>query len=117
MLADPTVTISGAAKTLNRTSMGTDSGAFATSDRAHQMTVAHSYGRRTRRVIKLKQSTLVANPLISGQNISQEASVHLVVDTPNGYDTATAKAIADGFLAYLTASSGAVLTKLIGGES
>jgi hypothetical protein len=44
-------------------------------------------------------------------------SVYLVVDTPNGYDTATAKAVADGFIANLSASTGANLTKLIGGES
>lgn len=117
MFADPTITISGSAKSLKRTGMGADSGGFATADRAHRLTIAHAYGKRSRRVIKLTQDTLVASPYISGQNISQSMSVHLVVDTPAGYDAATAKAVVDGFLAYLAASSGAAVTSLLGGES
>lgn len=118
MFTDPqAVTISGSAKTLNRTGSTESGGRFATADRAHQMSVNHSYGKRTRHQIKLQADTLVANPLVSGQNVSQSMSVYLVVDVPNGYDTATAKAVADGFLANLTASTGANLTKLIGGES
>ena len=118
MFADPiTLTVSGAAKTLNRTGTDTDAGSFATSDRAYKVSIGHIYGRRTRRMMKLTFDSLVANPLITGQNINQSASVHIVVDTPNGYDTTTAKALADALVAYLTASSGAAVTKLLGGES
>lgn len=118
MFTDPqSVTISGSAKSLARTGTGPDSGGFATSDRAHRMTISHAYGKRTRRVVKLTQDSLVANPLVSGQNINQSMSVHLVVDAPAGYDSATAKAVVDGFTAFLTASSGAAVTKLLGGES
>lgn len=111
------MTFEGAAKTLARTGTGTDSGSFATGDRVYQLNASHSYGKRTRRVVKLKADTLIANPLIQGQNISQSASVHLVVDTPSGYSTAAAKAIVDGFTLWLTASSGANVSKLLGGES
>lgn len=118
MYTDPqSVTISGSAKTLNRTGSTEFGGKFASSDRAYQMTVAHQYGRRVRHQIKLQADSLVASPLVSGQNVNQSMSVYLVIDVPNGYDTATAKAVADGFLANLTASTGANLTKLIGGES
>jgi len=118
MFADPTtVTVSGSAKTLNRTGTDTDSGSFATSDRAYKMVVSHIYGRRTRRMIKLTFDSLVANPLITGQNLNQSASVHLVIDTPNGYDSTTAKGLADALVAYLAASSGAAVTKILGGES
>jgi hypothetical protein len=41
----------------------------------------------------------------------------LTVDVPPGYDTATAKAVVDSLLANLSATSGANITKLIGGES
>lgn len=112
-----TVTISGSAKTLNRTGSTETGGRFATADRAHRLGVNHSYGKRTRHQIRLDVDTLVANPLVAGQNISQSRSYYLVADVPNGFDTATAKAEMDGFLANLTASTGANLTKLLGGES
>lgn len=118
MFADPTViTVNAIAKSLNRTGTGTDSAAYATTDRAYRMTTAHSYGRRTRRLIKLIHDSLVANPLVSGQNVNQTCSVHLVIDAPNGYDATLLKQDVDGFLAALTASSGALVTKLIAGES
>jgi hypothetical protein len=118
MFADPiTVTVGGSAKTLARTGTANDSGAFSSSDRAYKVTVAHAYARRTRRVMKLTFDSLVTNPLITGQNINQSASVSFVIDHPNGYDAATAKALGDALVAYLTASSGAAVTKLLGGES
>lgn len=118
MYTDPqSITISGNAKTLARTSSTDNGGKFATADRAHQMSVSHSYGKRTRHTIRLQVDSLVANPLVSGQNVNQSMSTYLVVDVPNGYDTATAKAVVDGFLANLSASTGANITKLVGGES
>jgi hypothetical protein len=117
MFADPqSVTISGSAKSLSRTGSTEFGGRFATADRAHLMSVNHSYGKRVRHQIKLQVDSLVASPLVSGQNVNQSMSVYLVVDVPNGYDTATAKAICDGFIANLSASTGANLTKLVGGE-
>jgi len=41
----------------------------------------------------------------------------MVVDTPSGYDAATAKAVVDAFTAFLSANTGANVTKLLGGES
>lgn len=118
MFADPiSITINAIAKSLARTGTGVDAGNFSTADRAYRLSVAHSYGRRQRRVMKLTSDSLVANPLISGQNVNQTMSVHIVVDTPPGYDTTTAKQVVDGFVAYLTASSGAAVTKLLAGES
>ncbi len=118
MFADPqSITISGAAVSLPRTGASVDTGGFASADRSHRMTVSHTYGKRVRHLIKLTKDSLVVNPLVAGQNVNQSMGVHLVVDVPAGYDTATAKAAVDGFLAMLSASSGAQLTKLLGGES
>jgi hypothetical protein len=51
-------------------------------------------------------------------NVRLSSSVYLVVDTPEtGYTVAEAKQIADGLIAYLSASSGARLTQLLGGEN
>lgn len=118
MFADPiSITINAIAKSLARTGTGLDQGSFSTSDRSHRLSVAHSYGRRNRRVMKLQVDSLVANPLISGQNVNQTMSCHLVIDTPPGYDATTAKQVVDGFVAYLAASSGAAVTKVLAGES
>lgn len=118
MFADPqSITVSGAAKVLNRTGTGPDTGAFATSARDRRLSIVHNYGRRIRRTMRYSADTLVANPLISGQNISQSVTVGFYVDAPAGFDTTALKAEVDGLLAYLTASSGAAVTKLIGGES
>lgn len=118
MYSDPqTVTVSGSAKTLNRTGSTATGGEFATADRAYQMSIGHSYGRRTRHVIKLKSDSLVANPLVAGQNINQSMTVAVTIDVPAGYDVAAAKAATDALLANLSAASGANITKLLGGES
>lgn len=118
MFSDPqSVTVSGVAKTLNRTSTTEGGAKYATADRSYQMSIAHVYGRRHRHTLRLQVDTLVASPLVAGQNVTQSMSAYLTVDVPPGYDTATAKAVLDGLLANLTASTGANLTKLVGGES
>jgi len=118
MFSEPqTVTVSGSAKALNRTGTSPEGAAYATADRAHRMNIVHSYGRRTRHTVRFIQDTLVANPLVAGQNVSQSMTVLLTVDTPTGYDVAGAKAVVDGLLANLSATSGANITKLVGGES
>lgn len=118
MFSDPqTVTVNAIAKSLARTGTGQDTGSFATSDRAYRLSMAHSYGRRTRSTAKLQHDSLVASPLISGQNINQSVSVHIVVDRPAGYDATLLKQDVDGFVAWLAASSGSAVTKLLGGES
>lgn len=118
MFADPqSVTISGAAKSLAKTTT-TDSGSkFATSDRTHRMSVSHQYGKRQRHQIRLDVDQITANPLLTGSYVQGSESVYLVADFANGFDVATMKAIIDGFLANLSATSGANITKLLGGES
>jgi hypothetical protein len=118
VFSDPqSVTISGSAKSLNRTSSVENGARFATSDRTHRMSVQHSYGKRQRHTLRLEVDTVTASPLISGQNLLNSASYILTADLPNGYDTVAAKAAIDGLLANLSASTGANITKLVGGES
>ncbi len=118
MFTDPqTVTVSGAGKTLNKVTNTADGSKFATSARDRFWTITHSYGRRHRHTLRHQFDTLVTNPLVAGNNISQSITIGLWVDVPPGYDTATVKAEMDGLLANLSATSGANLTKLIGGES
>lgn len=102
---------------MNRTGSSDSGGKFSTADRVYKMIIDHREGRRAQRRLKLQHDSLVANPLITGQNVNQSVSVSLLVDHPVGYDTASLKLDIDGFVAYLAASSGAAVTKLLGGES
>lgn len=117
--ADPqSVTINAVANSLARTSSGVNSGAFTKDDGTVKLTVSHAYNKRTRRVIRLDHSKIAADPLISAQNIKYSMSAYLVVDLPvTGYTVAEAKQVIDGLTAYLTASTGARVTQLLGGEN
>jgi len=117
--ADPqTVTVNAVAQTLARTGSGNGVGQFKTADSVYTLDVAHSYGRRTRRTIGLTGTKLSADPLIPSQNTRSSMRAYLVVDHPvNGYSVAEQKQIVDALVAYLTASTGARVTQLLGGEN
>jgi len=117
--SDPqSVTISGVAISLPRVSSGDGVGSFKSADSLTELKVQHSYGRRTRNSIRLVSTKISADPFIPAQNVRVSSSVTLTVDHPNnGYTAAELKAIADALVAYLTASSGAKVTQLVGGEN
>jgi hypothetical protein len=117
--ADPqSVTINAVANTLPRISSGTNAGVFQKDDGNVKLSVSHAYGKRTRRTIRLDHRKIAPDPLISAQNIEFSMSCYLVVDTPvTGYTIAEQKQIVDALTAYLTASSGAKVTQLLGGEN
>lgn len=116
--ADPqTVTVSTVAQTLPRTGFQPNAGVFTKDDGSYKLTIANTYAKRTRRQIRLDFSKVAADPLISAQNIRYGMSAYLVVDIPTtGFTVAEQKAQIDGFLAYLSASSGAKITQFLGGE-
>lgn len=119
MLTDPqSITINAIANSLPRTAAGVNSGVFTKEDGNTKLSVSHTYGKRTRRMVRVDVSKIAADPLISAQNIKYSMGTYLVVDVPvTGYTVAEAKQVIDGFIAYLSASSGAVITKILGGES
>lgn len=117
--ADPqTVTVNSIALTLPRTGYLPNAGVFTTADALNKLTISDNYGaKRTRRSARWDFAKIAADPLISSQNIRYSGSCYLVVDQPiTGYTVAELKLQLDGFLAYLTATSGAKLTQLLGGE-
>lgn len=116
--ADPqTVTINAVAQTMPRTGSGINSGTFSTNDGTVKLTVSHAYGKRNRRTIRIDHSKIAADPLTS-ENVEFSMSSYLVVDVPpRGYTVTEAKQVVDGLVAYLAASTGANITKLLGGES
>jgi hypothetical protein len=117
--ADPqVVTINSVANSLPRTGSGDNAGAFTKDDGNVKLSFSHQYAKRTRRTVRLDYSKIAADPLISAQNIKYSMSAYLVVDLPTtGFTVAEAKQIVDALTAYLTATSGAKTTQLLGGES
>lgn len=117
--ADPqSLTFDGSAVSFPRTGSGDGKGNFASADGAYKLSVSNQYGTRTRRVIRVDHSKVVANDLIPDQNVKVGMSAYLVVDVPvNGYTVAQEKIIVDGLIDFLDASTGAKVTQLLGGEA
>lgn len=118
-LSDPqSVTINAVAISLPRTSSSVDAGSFTSNDGTVKETISHQYGKRTRHLFRIDHSKIAPDPLISAQNIKYGMSFYVVADVPvTGYTVAEAKQVIDGFIAQLNASSGALITKLLGGEN
>lgn len=120
MFAEPiTITVNAVAQVLNRTGTGVNLGNFAKDDSLVKLSMAHTLGKSfNQRVIKLDRTQTVADPLATGIYTNVTDSVWLVTRTPVvGLTVTQQKNLTDGFLTYLQASSGAALTKLLGGES
>jgi hypothetical protein len=116
--ADPqSVTINAVANSLPRISSGVNTGAFQKDDTTVALSVSHQYGKRTRRQLRLDHSKIAAD-VFTSDNVKYSMSAYLVVDIPEtGYTVAEQKQIVDALTAYLTASSGARVTQLLGGEN
>jgi len=118
-LADPqTVTISGSAISLPRISVGDDRSEYASGDGLTVLKASHDYGKRIRRSMRLDVSKMTSDPFRPSENVKVSMSNYIVFDLPPaGYTATEAKAVWDGFIANLQATSGAAITKLLGGES
>jgi hypothetical protein len=117
-LADPqSVTISGTANALPRTGIDRTSADYTSADGALKFSVSHQYGRRNRSIVRIDTNKISPDPLTDvKQKLS--ASVYLLVDRPSvGFSASELSAVATGLTTWLAASSGANLTKVLGGES
>jgi hypothetical protein len=117
--ADPqSVTINAVATSLPRTSSGINAGTFTKDDATVSLAISHQYGKRTRRTVRLNSSKIASDPFDTTLNQKVSMSAYLVVDVPpQGYTITEQKYIVDALTAYLTASSGARTTQLLGGEN
>lgn len=118
-LSDPqSVTISGTPVSLPRTSSSPNAGEFTSGDGLVKEVVSHQYGTRNRHLVRLNHSKVAADPFQSSLNAKYSMSTYIVIDVPQvGYTVAEAKAVVDGLLAQLSATSGTLITKIIGGEN
>jgi hypothetical protein len=119
MFTDPqTVTINAVGNTLPRTTAATNAGIFTKDDSTVKLSLSHTYSKRVRRVARLDFNKISADPFVPAQNVRLAMAAYLVVDTPvTGFTVAEAKQIVDALTLWLTTSSGANTTKLLGGES
>lgn len=119
MLADPqSVTINAVANNLPAIGRALNASSYQKDDGNVKLAVSHTYGKRTRRVVRLDFSKIAADPLVSAQNIKYSMGCYLVVDTPiTGFTVVEQKYIVDALTKWLTDSSGANTTKVLGGES
>lgn len=116
---DPqSVTISGTAISLPRVSTGVNNSEYQSADGLVKLSASHTYGRRTRRVLRIDHSKITSDPFIPAQNAKVSMSNYIVFDVPvAGYSVSEATAVYAGFKAAFTATSDALITKLLGGES
>jgi len=116
---DPqSVTISGTAISLPRVSSGAGTGQFTSADQNTSLIIANQYGSRIRRTIRLNVQKIAAAPYNPAVNSLFSMSAYLVVDVPTvGYITTDQFAVVAGLTKYLTDTSGARVTQLLGGEN
>jgi len=84
-----------------------------------KVTASHQYGRRNRRVLRLDYSDNAGSTLISGTTAPRSMSCYVVFDVPNAgqFTTANQLALFNGLKGTWSASTDALMTKLLGGES
>jgi len=118
---DPqTVTISGAAVSLPRVSTEGDETVYRSADATVELSVGHSVtGKgRLRHSLRVDHSKIGPDWQVPSENKKESMSVNIVFDLPQtGYTAVEAKAVYDGFIAQVQASSAALITKLLAGES
>jgi hypothetical protein len=116
--ADPLSVTIGSAISLPRVSAGVNSGQFRSADGLIVLSTSHQYGKRPRHFIRLDHNKIATDPIAAGQSIPVGMSSYLVVDVPLvGFTAANQLESSLGFLNFLTASSGAKLAQLLGGEN
>jgi hypothetical protein len=117
--ADPqSITIAGSTISLPRFSTGDGKAEYLSSDGLVKLTASNAYGRRTRRVLRVDHSKLTSDPFIPANNQKVSMSCYLVFDLPvAGYTNTQAKDVYTGFKTLYTASTDALIDKVLGGES
>lgn len=116
---DPqSITISAVTSSLPRISVEEDNSVYQSGDGLIQLLASHDIGKRARHVLRVNHSKLTSDPYIPAENVKVSMSTYIVFDLPPaGYTATEALAVYTGFKTLYTASSDALVTKLLGGES
>ena len=119
-LSDPqSVTIASTPNSLPRVGTNGDSSTYSKDDGTVTLKVLHNRGKtRTRRSVRLDFSKIAADPLMAGVNRQVSMSAFVNIDVPNvGLSLTEQKDVTLALTNALTASSGALLVKILGGEN
>jgi hypothetical protein len=116
---DPlSVTISAVTTPLPRVSVEENESRYQSADGLIALTASHEYGKRTRRLLRIDTSKMTSDPFRPAENVKVSMSNYMVFDLPPaGYTGTEALAVYTGFKTLFTATSDAMITKLLGGES
>ncbi|DAD51601.1 coat protein [ssRNA phage Gephyllon.4_6] len=117
---DPqTVTIAAVTTPLPRVSLGENKSEYLSADGLLRMTASHDYGKRTRRMLRIDTSKLAPDVFRPAENVDVSMAVYIVFDVPRrgGYTAAEQLGVYTGFKNQFSATSDALITKLLAGES
>lgn len=121
-LTDPlSVTISAVTTPLPRTfSEGAES-AYTSNDGLIKVSVNHNLVKqgRVRHLLRFDHAKIAANPLVTAQNERATMAVYTVIEVPppGWYSMTEQMQVYTGYKAMCAATSDAIITKLLGGES
>jgi hypothetical protein len=118
-LADPqSIKISGSTTSLPRVSTGNFQSSYESADGLITLSLSTTEKSRKRQVVRVDVSKITEDPFIPSQNVEVSMSNYVVFDRPPaGFSNADAKAVWDGFIEALQASSSKIVTQLLGSES
>lgn len=118
-LAEPqSITIGSATTPLPRTSTGLNSSVYTSADATVRLDVSHAYGKRIRRTGRVTSTKITTDPLLTNVNVRVSASAYFVLDVPtSGFTAVEQKDLLLAIATWLSASTGANATKVVGGEN
>jgi hypothetical protein len=119
MLSDPqSVTIGGTAVSLPRTAITANGASYVAPDSATRLEVLHTYGRRNRHMVRVRTDKIAADPLLASNNRRLSATAGFYIDVPpEGFSVTEQVALVKSLTDALSASTMALTTKVVGGES
>jgi len=119
LFTDPqSLTVNAVANALPRVTTNQNGAVYSKDDGNLKLSISSAYGKRNRRTVRVDFRKTAADPLFPAQNIPYSMSTYIVADVPPvGFTVVEQKQIIDALTAWLTASSGANVTKFLGGES
>jgi hypothetical protein len=95
-----------------------DESLYQSSDGLIQLAASHDNGKRLRHLLRVNHSKLTSDPFRPTENVKVSMSNYIVFDVPiAGYTVTEQLAVYTGFKTLYTATSDALITKLLGGES
>jgi len=117
--SDPlSITISGTTIPLPRISVMEDESIYQSADSLVQVLASHDSGKRLRHLLRVNHSKLAPDPFRPTENVKVSMSNYIVFDVPvAGYTATEQLAVYTGFKTLYTATSDALITRLLGGES